>query len=68
MTNQPEPTGITVTGTELSQEETAAVLTVVNTQLINAPQPPRIVDHTTRNRVTSTWRPVDSWHNLPPGH
>ena len=68
MTDQPAFTGIKVSGTELSEEETAAVLTVVNTQLINAPQADRTVDHATRKRVTSTWAPVNSWHNLPPGH
>lgn len=68
MTNQPTSTGITVHGTELSEEETAALLAVVNTQLVDTPpaQPP--VDHSTRCRVTSTWAGFDSWHNLPQGH
>lgn len=68
MTHQPESTGITVRGTELSEEETAALLAVVNTQLIETgpTQPP--ADHATRNRVTTTWAGVESWHNLPQGH
>lgn len=68
MINQPEQTGISVNGTELTEEETAALLTVVNTQLINTPpaQPPK--DTATQDRVISTWAGFESWHNRPPGH
>lgn len=64
----PESTGITVHGTELSEEETAALLAVVNTQLVDIgpAQPP--ADHATLNRVTSTWVERESWPNLPQGH
>lgn len=68
MTTKPESTGITVHGTDLSEEETAALLAVVNTQLIDTPPAQPSVDHATRHRVTSTWAGVDSWHTLPPGH
>lgn len=68
MTHQPESTGITVNGTELSEEETAALLTVVNTQLIVTPAAEPPVDHSTRNRVISTWGGFNSWYNLPQGH
>lgn len=68
MTNQPESTGIAVHGTTLSEEETAALLAVVNTQLIDTPPPQPQVDHATRQRVTSTWGTNTSWHNLPRGH
>lgn len=68
MTTQPESTGITVHGTHLSEEETAALLAVVNTQLIDTPpaQPP--VDDATQRRVTSTWTDTESWQSLPKGH
>lgn len=68
MTTQPESTGITVHGTHLSEEETAALLAVVNTQLIDTPPAQPSVDHATRHRVTSTWAGNDSWQPWPRGH
>ncbi|HEY4534624.1 MAG TPA: hypothetical protein VIG71_01390 [Enteractinococcus sp.] len=64
---QPESTGIQVHGTALSEEETAALLTVINTQLVELPPPEPPVDHATRNRVMSTWSPVPGWHTPPRG-
>lgn len=67
MTFQPESTGIKVHGTQLTEEETAALLTVVNTQLIIPPAAEPPVDHSTRNRVTSTWADHAGWHIAPRG-
>lgn len=67
MTTEPESTGITVHGTALSEEETAALLAVVNTQLVNTVPEQRLASYTTQ-RITSTWASSDSWHYLPPGH
>lgn len=64
---QPESTGIKVHGTALSEEETAALLTVINTQLVELPPPERPVDHSMRNRVMSTWNSVSGWHTPPRG-
>jgi len=68
MITQPEPMGISVKGTTLSEEETAALLTVINTQLIEVPPAEPPVDYSTRNRVTSTWATFESWQQMPPGH
>lgn len=68
MSAQPESTGIAVRGTSLTEEETAALLAVVNTQLVMTPPAPQPVDHSTRNRVVSTWAPVTAWQSIPHGH
>lgn len=68
MTFQPPSTGIKVNGTALSEEETAALLAVVNTQLVDTPPAEPPVDHSTRNRVVSTWASVAGWHEPPQGH
>ncbi|WP_022869263.1 hypothetical protein [Yaniella halotolerans] len=68
MTSQPESTGIRVQGTELSEEETAALLAVVNTQLIDAPVEEPTVDYATSRRITSTWADAASWQPLSRGH
>lgn len=68
MTPQPESTGIKVNGTTLTEEETAALLTVINTQLVETPPVEPPVDYSTRNRVISTWASVADWHNPPRGH
>ena len=68
MTFQPASTGIHVNGTALTEEETAALLTVINTQLVETPPVEPPVDHSTRNRVISTWATTGSWHELPRGH
>lgn len=68
MTSQPPSTGIQVNGTTLTEEETAALLTVINTQLVETPPAEPPVDHSTRNRVISTWAAVDGWHESPRGH
>lgn len=68
MTKQPESTGIRVNGTSLTEEETAALLTVINTQLVDTPPAEPPVDHSTRTRVTSTWLAVDGWHKPPHGY
>lgn len=68
MTPQPESTGITVNGTALSEEETAALLTVINTQLVDTQPAAPPVDYATRDRVISTWTTPDSWHTPPRGH
>ncbi|HEY4576876.1 MAG TPA: hypothetical protein VIG67_03365 [Yaniella sp.] len=68
MTSQPESTGIRVHGTSLTEEETAALLAVVNTQLVETPPAEPPVDHSTRNRVISTWGSVEGWHQPPYGH
>ncbi len=68
MTFQPESTGIRVRGTALNEEETAALLAVVNTQLVETPPADPPVDHSTRNRVSSTWGSVTGWHQPPHGH
>ena len=65
---QPESTGITVHGTTLSEEETAALLTVIHTQLVELPPPEPAVDYSTRNRVMSTWNTMPGWHTPPRGH
>lgn len=68
MTFQPFSTGITVHGTDLTEEETAALLTVVNTQLVEIVPPEPPADHAVRNRVMSTWADVPGWHQPPRGH
>jgi len=68
MTSQPESTGIRVQGTDLSEEETAALLTVVHTQLIDAPRQQSTVDAAARRRITSTWADSASWQPLSRGH
>lgn len=68
MTQQPESTGITVAGTSLSEEETAALLAVVNTQLMVTTPEQAPSDHATSGRVTSTWADTTSWHTPPKGH
>ncbi|GAA4111297.1 hypothetical protein [Enteractinococcus coprophilus] len=65
---QPESTGIKVHGTALSEEETAALLTVINTQLVELPPPEPPVDYSTRNRVMSTWHSDPGWRTLPRGY
>lgn len=61
MTEEPISTGIQVQGTALTEEETAALLAVINTQLVTTPPVEPPVDHSTRNRVISTWANVDQW-------
>lgn len=68
MTFQPPSTGIKVNGTTLTEEETAALLTVVNTQLVETSPAEPPVDHSTRNRVVSTWASVTDWREPPQGH
>ena len=68
MTSQPASTGIKVHGTTLSEEETAALLTVINTQLVDTPPAEPPVDNSARNRVISTWASVSGWHTEPRGH
>ncbi len=68
MTTQPTSTGIKVHGTSLSEEETAALLAVINTQLVETPPVEPPVDYSTRNRVISTWTAVSGWHSPPRGH
>ncbi len=68
MIAQPESIGISVKGTSLSEEETAALLTVINTQLVEVPPAEPPVDYATRNRVTTTWAAFDSWQQMPRGH
>lgn len=60
-------TGIQVNGTSLTEEETAALLTVVNTQLVEVPEPEPPVDYSTRNRVISAWTTVTAWQSPPYG-
>lgn len=68
MTFPPESTGIKVHGTDLTEEETAAILTVVNTQLVTPPAAEPPVDDSTRNRVMSTWAEHAGWHSPPRGY
>lgn len=68
MTFPPESTGIKVHGTDLTEEETAAILTVVNTQLVTPPAAEPPVDDSTRNRVMSTWAERAGWHSPPRGY
>lgn len=68
MTKQPESTGIRVNGTVLNEEETAALLAVINTQLVDTPPAEPPVDYSTRTRVTSTWFTGDAWQVPPQGY
>lgn len=68
MSDQPESTGISVHGTELSEEETAALLAVITTQLVDTVPATLTPDHSTRHRVSSTWADFATWQNLPRGH
>lgn len=67
MTDAPQNSGIKIRGTALSPEETAALLTVINTQVVTTQPENPPVNHSNRNRVVSTWADVTQWHSLPRG-